>query len=210
MPPVTALGLGKTMERKLHSVGIHSAGDLIEIGSKEAVCRLKAQCFSQTYSVRSLTPADVDIILPLCAGNKLFYQYHPPFVTRESILADMTALPPGKTMADKHYMGYFSQAALVALMDLILDYPAQGVAFIGLFMVHPAWQGRGVGSCLVEECAACLTRHGYRKIRLAIDQGNPQSEAFWQKNHFVKTGEAYPHDASFYLPMERSLALPPV
>lgn len=43
MPPVTALGLGKTMERKLHSVGIHSAGDLIEIGSKEAICRLKAQ-----------------------------------------------------------------------------------------------------------------------------------------------------------------------
>ena len=32
MAPVTALGLGKTMERKLHSVGIHSAEEL-------AVCR---------------------------------------------------------------------------------------------------------------------------------------------------------------------------
>ncbi len=99
---------------------------------------MEAQCFSKTYSVRALTSADVDIILPLCAGNKLFYQYHPPFVTRESILADMAALPPGKTMTDKHYMGYFSQNALVALIDLILDYPAQGVAFIGLFMVHSA------------------------------------------------------------------------
>lgn len=28
MAPVTALGLGKTMERKLHSVGIHSAEEL--------------------------------------------------------------------------------------------------------------------------------------------------------------------------------------
>lgn len=43
MSAVTALGLGKTMEKKLHSVGIHSAEELIEIGSKQAVFRLKAQ-----------------------------------------------------------------------------------------------------------------------------------------------------------------------
>ena len=28
MASVTALGLGKTMEKKLHSVGIHSAGTI--------------------------------------------------------------------------------------------------------------------------------------------------------------------------------------
>lgn len=43
MAAVTSLGLGKTMEKKLHSVGIHSAEELINIGSKEAVSRLKAQ-----------------------------------------------------------------------------------------------------------------------------------------------------------------------
>lgn len=37
------LGLGKTMEQKLHSVGIHSAEELKDIGSKEAVFRLKTQ-----------------------------------------------------------------------------------------------------------------------------------------------------------------------
>lgn len=31
MAAVTTLGLGKTMEKKLHSVGIHSAEELIEI-----------------------------------------------------------------------------------------------------------------------------------------------------------------------------------
>ena len=39
MAAVTALGLGKTMEKKLHSVGVHSA----EIGSRQAVFRLKEQ-----------------------------------------------------------------------------------------------------------------------------------------------------------------------
>ncbi len=43
MTPVTVLGLGKTMEKKLHSVGINSAEELTKIGSKEAVSRLKKQ-----------------------------------------------------------------------------------------------------------------------------------------------------------------------
>lgn len=43
MAAVTSLGLGKTMETKLHTVGIHSAEELTEIGSKQAVFRLKMQ-----------------------------------------------------------------------------------------------------------------------------------------------------------------------
>ncbi len=41
MAAVTTIGLGRTMEKKLHSVGIHSAEELREIGSKQAVFRLK-------------------------------------------------------------------------------------------------------------------------------------------------------------------------
>ncbi len=43
MASVTILGLGKTMEKKLHSVGIHSAEELTKIGSKQAVSLLKEQ-----------------------------------------------------------------------------------------------------------------------------------------------------------------------
>ncbi len=42
MASVASLGLGKTMEKKLHCVGIHSAEELTEIGSEQAVFRLKA------------------------------------------------------------------------------------------------------------------------------------------------------------------------
>ncbi len=41
MAEFTSLGLGKTMEKKLRSVGIHFAEALAEIGSKQAVFRLK-------------------------------------------------------------------------------------------------------------------------------------------------------------------------
>lgn len=41
MAVFTSLGLGKTMEKKLHSVGIHSAEELLAVGSKQAVFGLK-------------------------------------------------------------------------------------------------------------------------------------------------------------------------
>ena len=41
MSSVTSLGLGKTMKKKLHSFGIHSAEELKAVGSRQAVFRLK-------------------------------------------------------------------------------------------------------------------------------------------------------------------------
>lgn len=41
MADIPSLGIGKTMEKKLHSIGIHTAEELIEIGSMETVTRLK-------------------------------------------------------------------------------------------------------------------------------------------------------------------------
>ena len=43
MADLKTLGLGKTMEKKLRSVGIATAEQLRETGSREAVLRLKAR-----------------------------------------------------------------------------------------------------------------------------------------------------------------------
>lgn len=51
---------------------------------------------SKIYQVRRLGRDDVDAIYELCRENRIFYRYHEPFVTKESILDDMEALPPGK------------------------------------------------------------------------------------------------------------------
>ena len=157
------------------------------------------------YQVRKLEQRDIEAVYGLCQSNPQFYEFHPPFVTRESILEDMAALPPGKTMADKYFMGFWKEGVLVAILDLIVNYPRDRMAYIGLFMTDAVCQNRGVGSEIIQELASALTVSGFDKIRLAIDEGNPQSEAFWLKNHFVKTGEIYPSETSSYFPMERSL-----
>ena len=184
---------------------------------------MKIQNLSTRLLVRRLGKADLDAMLALCAGNPLFYQYHPPLATHADLLADLSALPPGKTPADKFFVGFFAPeegaapaghilgktaarpGQLVAMMDLILGYPRPGTAFIGLFMVGGALQGCGLGSGIISECIAALAACGFDTVRLGVDEGNPQSAAFWAKNGFVPTGERTPWEHGAYLPMERQL-----
>ena len=137
---------------------------------------------SSKYQVRRLTAQDMDPIYELSIGNPLFYKHCPPYVTMEGIAEDMRALPPGKSDGDKFYVGYFSESELIAIMDLIFSYPAQKIAWIGLFMMNQRHQNRGIGSKIIGECAMHLKHLGFESIQLALAKGNPQSEAFWQKN----------------------------
>ena len=150
---------------------------------------MEIQRLSHSCQVRRLTAEDVEPIYELMRHNHIFYQYHPPAVTRESILEDMEALPPGKEYQDKFYIGFFRGDCLTALMDLITDYPEEGTAWIGLFMTDTRCQNRGIGSQIIGECAAALRELGFRKIAIGVDKGNPQSNAFWKKNGFAVTGE---------------------
>lgn len=145
---------------------------------------MEIQTLSSRFRVRRLTADDTDAIYDLSRGNLLFYQYHPPFVTRESILEDMAALPPGKEYRDKFYVGFFDSGTLAAVMDLILGFPEPEIAFIGLLMTDTRYQNQGISSQIVSDTAAHLAGLGYREIRLGVDRGNPQSSHFWTKNHF--------------------------
>lgn len=166
---------------------------------------MKIHNLSKQYTVKKLNEDDIDMIVHLCKNNKIFYEYHPPYATRESIMKDMKALPPNKGYEDKYYVGYFMESQLIAVMDLILDYPEEKSALIGFFMVDVTFQGQNIGTHIIEDCVSCLSDIGYQKIQLAIDEGNPQSEAFWTKNKLKKTGKRIPNDISAYLPMEKTL-----
>ena len=161
--------------------------------------------FSERYAARPLTASDADAILTLCAENEQFYRYHPPLATKESVLEDLSALPPGKNAADKHYLGFFDGETLVAVLDLIERYPKNDTAYIGFFMTKKERQGRGLGTALIGELLDELRREKFCKVRLAVDRGNTQSKAFWEKNGFALTGEEFPNGDQAYLPMERAL-----
>ena len=106
---------------------------------------------SSNYNVRRLNIADVQDIYSLCIRNESYYRYCPPFVTKHSILNDMKALPDGKDISDKYYIGYYDGKELIAVMDLIMSYPKEQNAFIGFFMTSLSIQNTGIGSCIIDE-----------------------------------------------------------
>lgn len=145
---------------------------------------------SKSYSVRILEESDVEMLVEICRQNTVFYEYTEARPTRENILDDMNATPPGIDMSDKYYFGFFCDRELVAIMDLIDGYPKPDIAYIGFFMMNPKYQGKQVGTAIVREVVDYLQSMGKTAIRLAIDNGNPQSTHFWNKNGFEVISEA--------------------
>ena len=146
---------------------------------------------STRYSVRRLDKSDVADIYALCSKNTLYYRHCPPFVTERGIYDDMEALPPGKEVCDKLYLGFYDGADLVAVLDLILGFPNDKTAYIGFFMTETSVQNAGVGSGIIDELCVWLKRAGFSSVRLGWVSGNAQAERFWLKNGFIETGEIY-------------------
>ena len=160
---------------------------------------------SARYRVRRLTPADAPVVYALCRENSLYYQHCPPLVTEQSIISDMSALPPRKTLSDKYYVGYFDGEKLIAVMDLILSFPDEPTAFIGFYMTDVSVQRAGIGSGIIDERCNALPAAGYHSIRLGWVKGNPQAESFWHKNGFTETGVTYDTDSYTGVASQRNL-----
>ena len=158
------------------------------------VIQMDISFFSNEYTVRRMEKTDVADIYLLCSKNGLYYQYCPPFVTKQSILDDMKALPPNKEMCDKYYVGYYKGKELIAVMDLIMAYPDEKTAFIGFFMTAASIQNTGIGSNIVDDLCRYLADIGLLSVRLGWVKGNPQAEHFWHKNSFKETGITYDTD----------------
>ena len=168
--------------------------------------RIDITKLTSKYSVRRLTEADIEIIYNLCLGNPQFYEFSSHKLSKESLKEEaLEATPPGKSLADKYYVGFFDGEKLVAVLDLIDGYPEDDIAYIGFFMLAKAYQGGGLGSALVAELCDYLKCIGFRRARLGIDKENPQSNHFWKKNGFTVLTEVLQDDNHILLRAERIL-----
>lgn len=144
---------------------------------------------SKEYTTRLLNESDLDEIRSVCRGNDQFYRYCDSEPDDEHILNDMHITPPGIDHEDKYYIGFYKGGDLVAIMDLIDGFPQSGIAYIGFFMMNMKYQGRQIGSGIIDETISYLRSVGMKEVRLAIDKENPQSNHFWKKNGFEVKAE---------------------
>ncbi len=152
--------------------------------------KINTSRMTDEYEARVLNEDDADDVLAIMQGNPQFYKYTTATAERESVLEDMKALPEGKTAEDKYYFGFFDQAKLFAVMDLIDGYPDEDTAFIGFFMMDANRQGKGTGKKLIKGILNHLREAGFSRVRLCINKDNPQSAHFWHRIGFKDVREA--------------------
>ncbi|HFI0622522.1 TPA: GNAT family N-acetyltransferase [Streptococcus suis] len=144
--------------------------------------------FSTSFQVRKLTETDLEQVLALYQTNPLYFEHFPPLPSLESLANDLVDCPPGKSLSDKYFLGFWEHNRLVAILDLIDGYPTAEIAYIGLFMVDANLSGQDLGSRIMAELLSQLATY-FKKVRLGYVESNPQSSYFWSKVGFCPTGE---------------------
>ncbi len=146
--------------------------------------KIELEKLSKRYDVRKLGLDDVEMIFNFCKSNTQYYEYCGKDISIELIERDLRITPPGIPLEQKHYIGFFEENRLVAVMDFVEGYPENGNIFIGFFMMRSELQGAGIGSAIILEALNCFKRQGFENCLLGIGKANPQSNHFWKKNGF--------------------------
>lgn len=159
---------------------------------------------SDVYEVKVLGEEDIPAVVRVCTGNPMYFAHTREQISEEWVRGEYRALPPGKGYEDKYYIGFFKEAELVSVMDLIASYPDNETAFIGFFMVNRDFQGKGAGTRIIRDTLSYLHAVGFGKVRLGYVKGNTQSKDFWIRNRFRPTGIETRTERYTIVIMERS------
>ena len=86
---------------------------------------------SKRYSVRKLNLNDVQMIYTFCKKNTQYYKYCGKELSIELIEKDLEITPPGISLEQKYYVGFWDNDKIVAVMDLVNGYPTYDYVYIG-------------------------------------------------------------------------------
>ncbi|MGT2715083.1 GNAT family N-acetyltransferase [Streptococcus respiraculi] len=142
---------------------------------------------SEFYITR-VTLEQLNEVFALYQTNPLYFQHCPPKPSRESVKDDLTNYPTSSSPDKKYYLGCWKKNELVAVIDVVLDYPTDKIAWIGLFMVHGQHQQKEFGSKLFHLLEDFLAKAHYPELQLAYVKTYPEAAHFWTKIGFQPTG----------------------
>ncbi len=150
--------------------------------------KLQLNKMSSHFLVKQFTEEDILSIYEFCRRNPTYYHYLMTRPTVANIKDVFAELPPNKTLADKLFLGFYSENHLISLMDFVVGYPDAHTVFIGWFMMNKEYQGKGTGTEIITEFLSYLKEESFTYVELGYIKGNRESEQFWIKNNFKPTG----------------------
>ena len=101
--------------------------------------------------------------------------------------------PPTVALAHKHLIGLERDGALVAIVDLLEDYPEPREWYVGLLLVIPDERARGVGTAVWSALEGWIRAEGGLHVRLIVQEQNPPGALFWRAVGFTASGTVTQH-----------------
>lgn len=112
--------------------------------------------------------------------------------TPEAAKDTLTELPPGCGYHQKFVFLIELQNQYIGVSDLVLRYPDNETAFLGLLLLNEDFQGKGMGRQAYQLHEQFARENNFHKIRLAVVETNPVLD-FWRKLGFQETGITRPY-----------------
>ncbi|MDO5718919.1 MAG: GNAT family N-acetyltransferase [Tissierellia bacterium] len=89
-------------------------------------------------------------------------------------------IPPDKKYEDKFFSGIYLEEKMIALVDIIKDYPSEGKWMIGLLLIDPDYRNRGFGSLIHEMILKKARENIISEIYIAVVIKNTKAMNFWK------------------------------
>ncbi|MBN1551667.1 GNAT family N-acetyltransferase [bacterium] len=138
------------------------------------------------FYARKLGKKDLVIIQQLLTKCQSYFK----LVAGEAVNSEysfdlLSKTPPDKTIDDKFLLGIFEDGfELIAILDIIRDFPAPGIWFLGLMLLEPDRRNQGLGHLIYDTLEDWMKREGAKSFRLGVVEQNPNAVKFWRRMGF--------------------------
>ena len=173
-------GIMTDYEEKFHALGtpinrcVATKEQLPERPLEESLAQLLPR-----WEIRPAGEEDVETIFAFYRRNEDYFRPEDN-ATAQSVREDMAARPPRCAPEGKHYLTFWRDGALAAVLDLCEGFPRRRTLWIGLLAIDKPLRGQGVGREIVSALVQAAGQAGLDALRLGCRKTNLAGHSFWQ------------------------------
>lgn len=137
------------------------------------------------FSVAQITSSHYEAVHKLWQGNNAYtalFQSHS--ITLEEVIKEVHARPIKTALYQKCFIGFYLNDTLVAIADLILNYPNEEEGYIGLLMMDRDYQQKGYGKKIYQRIESAFKSVGFKRIELGVVKENKAAFSFWKNRGY--------------------------
>ena len=154
------------------------------------------------FKIRLLTLQDQEELFKLEQSNPEYHGYFSAEpLTADEVQHDLTARPDNVATEQKQVFGFYLANRLVAVLDVLNQYPQEQFLFIGLLMVNQAYQRKTIGKVIVTGLMQAALRSNVVCIQLTRVTSDTGVKNFWEQLGFEDGDQ-------LFLPLKHGERLP--